>query len=313
MSLEQLIKQTNAYKIIRSEKRFGALSHAYLVIVDDGEYLRRYLNVFARLIMCGEEDFCGVCRACRLIEKEKYADCTFYPAESGSILTADVEDVICQSYIKPLENSTRLFVLCGAENMNAAAQNKILKTLEEPPENVVILMGATSDHQLLPTIKSRVKRLEIPPFGESALTEFLKEKFTDEDKIARAVSLCGGKASAAVRYCENGNGETAYALARSVLDNMKTSRDVLRYASEINKDNISDFINALEQETAKLYRLAIHSGAGEANGFKTGALVGITDMLAEMRRRLNFNANAQMTADGILFGILEEKYKWQKL
>ena len=57
--------------------------------------------------------------------------------------------------------------------MNASAQNKLLKTLEEPPKNVHILLGATSEYPLLATLKSRVKKLEIPPFDNQTIYKAL--------------------------------------------------------------------------------------------------------------------------------------------
>ena len=148
MYVEEIIKSTNAYKIISGDKKRNTLSHAYLIICSDGESIRDYLKIFAKLISC-DEDGCDKCRTCRLINDENYADCTVYPQEGAKILTADVDDLISKTYIKPIENQKRLFVLSNVENMNTSAQNKILKTLEEPPENVCILMGATGDYTLL--------------------------------------------------------------------------------------------------------------------------------------------------------------------
>ena len=82
MYITELIKSTNAYKIISGEKKRGALSHAYLIVCPDGDFLKAYLKVFARLIAC-DSDGCESCRVCKLIEEEGYADCTFYPKEGG--------------------------------------------------------------------------------------------------------------------------------------------------------------------------------------------------------------------------------------
>ena len=182
MYVTDLIKSTNAYKIIAGEKKRGALSHAYLIVCPDGDYLKEYLKVFACLIACND-DGCEKCRVCNLISEEGYADCVFYPKDGGKILTADVDDLVSQTYVKPLENKTRIFVLSNVENMGGVAQNKILKTLEEPPENVCILMGATMDYSLLPTIKSRVKSIYVPPFGDKILKDTLIADFTDIKKL----------------------------------------------------------------------------------------------------------------------------------
>lgn len=312
--LEELIKSTNAYKIIKGDKKRGTLSHAYLIVCPDGEFLRDYLKVFAKLIAC-DGDGCGNCRVCRLISEEKYADCSFYPEKDGKILTADVDDLISKTYIKPIENAKRLFVLSNAENMNSSAQNKILKTLEEPPENVCILIGATGDYTLLPTVKSRVKRIDIPPFGDKVLKNALIGEFTDIKKLDKAISLGGGRLSNVKRIYEDKQIEKAADLCKEILAKMKSSKEVLVYSSKIDKENMTAFIAEMKAEVMRVLKL---KRAGllndtDLNEFKIGALLAIEDMLSAKERSVAFSANTQMTADSILFGILEEKYRWQKL
>lgn len=313
MYTEELIRQTNAYRIISGEKSRGALSHAYLIVCPDGEYLREYLKIFAKLIMCENGDGCGECRPCRLIEKEAYADCTFYPQSGNKILTADIDDLIPQTYIRPLENKTRLFVLSGVENMAAAPQNKLLKTLEEPPANVCILMGATSDYSLLPTIKSRVKKIDVPPFSETALYGALSRELGESEKLRRAVGISGGKLGAALAAYGNGATEKTAALCKKIIKEMKSSKDVAKFIGYIDKDNISDFISVMKNEIMDMLKAAVSSGTGDCDGYKVGALLAIEDVLSEKERALAFNANVQMAADGILFSIVEEKFRWQKL
>ena len=314
MYVTELIKSTNAYKIISGEKKRGALSHAYLIVCPDGDFLKAYLKVFARLIAC-EDGGCGKCRVCKLIDEEGYADCTFYPKEGTKILTADIDDLVSQTYVKPLENKTRLFVLSNVENMGAVAQNKILKTLEEPPANVCILMGATMDYSLLPTIKSRVKSIDVPPFGDKILKNTLISEFTDIKKLDKAISNGGGRLTEIIKIYNDSQTEKTTLLCREILSKMKSSRDVLNYCSKIDKDNIVRFIAEMKVEVMRIIKLKL---AGLLNDmaldeFPLGALLAIEDMLSEKERAVNFSANVLMTVDSILFGILEEKNKWQKL
>ncbi len=314
MFVDELIKTTNAYKIIAGDKKRKTLSHAYLIVCPDGEFLRDYLKVFARLIAC-ENDGCNNCRICRLISSEGYADCTFYPEEGKKILTADVDDLLSKTYIKPIENLTRIFVLSNVENMNTAAQNKILKTLEEPPENVCILMGATGDYTLLPTVKSRVKRIDIPPFGEKVLKNTLIGEFTDIKKLDKAISLGGGKLSEIKKIYNDNETEKTATLCREILTQMKSSKDVLKFSSKVDKDNLLAFIAEMKVEVMRVLKQkkAGLCNNADLNEFKVGALIAIEDLLSTKERAVAFSANTQMTVDSILFGILEEKHRWQKL
>ena len=308
---EKVIRNTNAYKIIYGEKRRGELSHAYLIVCPDGVMLKTYMKLFASLIMCENDGECGECRPCRLIDKEAYADCDFYPQDGDKIKTADIDDLVSKTIIRPIESDIRMFVLVGAENMTAEAQNKILKTLEEPPRNVCILIGATTDNALLPTVKSRVKRLDVPPFSDGEIRRALGDEYPDKAKLESAIALGGGKIGSVIKAYTDGNAEKMQTFCREVLFSMRSSKDVAKYSSKINKDNIKDFISILKSEVANL--LVKDNRKAEDYGYVTGALIAISDMLSEKERALYYNANAVMVADSVLLAILGEKYKWQKL
>lgn len=308
---EKVIRNTNAYKIIYGEKKRGELSHAYLIVCPDGVMLKTYMKLFASLIMCENDGACGECRPCRLIDKEAYADCDFYPKDGDKIKTADIDDLVSKTIIRPIESDIRMFALVGAENMTAEAQNKILKTLEEPPRNVCILIGATTDNALLPTVKSRVKRLDVPPFSDGEIRRALGDEYPDKAKLESAIALGGGKIGSVIKAYTDGNAEKMQAFCREVLFSMRSSKDVAKYSSKINKDNIKDFISILKSEVANL--LVKDNRKAEDYGYVTGALIAISDMLSEKERALYYNANAVMVADSVLLAILGEKYKWQKL
>ena len=273
--------------------------------------LKTYMKLFASLIMCENDGACGECRPCRLIDKDAYADCDFYPKGGDKIKTADIDDLVSKTIIRPIESDIRMFVLVGAENMTAEAQNKILKTLEEPPRNVCILIGATTDNALLPTVKSRVKRLDVPPFSDGEIRRALGDEYPDRAKLESAIALGGGKIGSVIKAYTDGNAEKMQTFCREVLFSMRSSKDVAKYSSKINKDNIKDFISILKSEVANL--LVKDNRKAEDYGYVTGALIAISDMLSEKERALYYNANAVMVADSVLLAILGEKYKWQKL
>lgn len=308
---ENLITNTNAYKIVRGDKTRGELSHAYLIVCPDSAMLKSYLKIFASLILCENGNGCGECRQCRLIDKEAYADCDFYPKEGEKIKTADVDDLVSKTIIKPIESDVRMFVLSGAENMTAEAQNKILKTLEEPPSNVCILMGAASDYGLLSTVKSRVKRLDIPPFSNTEIKRVLEKDYPDQEKLEYALSLGGGKIGNVIKVYSDGDLLKTKNLCKEILFSMRSSKDVIKYTCKINKDNIRDVIAILKTEIIDL--LTKNMQKAIEHGYSVGALLAIEDVLTEKERAIYFNANAVMTADGLLFAILGEKHKWQKL
>lgn len=306
---EELVKETTAYKIISTEKKKGALSHAYLVVCADKYALKTYLKELAKVIEFQGDDGDG--RIAGLIDKNAYVDCTFYPLTGERIMTADVDDLVSKTYIRPLENKTRLFVLCGAENATPAAQNKLLKTLEDPPKGVVILIGALRESGLLSTVLSRVKKIDVPPLSSEKIRRVLSERCKDKDRLETAIRSANGSAGAALAAYENGESDKLNTLAKDIFAEMKSSKDVVKFVKRAGKEDVKEFISALKAETTMRLENAVY-GKEDKDGFTVGALVAISEMLTDKEKAVAFSANTAMTIDGVLLSIVREKRRWQK-
>ena len=307
---EELVKDTTAYKIISTEKKNGALSHAYLVVCADKYALKTYLKELAKVIEFQGDDGDG--RIAGLIDKNAYVDCTFYPLTGERIMTADVDDLVSKTYIRPLENKTRLFVLCGAENATPAAQNKLLKTLEDPPKGVVILIGALRESGLLSTVLSRVKKIDVPPLSSEKIRRVLSERCKDKDRLETAIRSANGSAGAALAAYENGESDKLNTLAKDIFAEMKSSKDVVKFVKRAGKEDVKEFISALKAETTMRLENAVY-GKEDKDGFTVGALVAISETLTDKEKAVAFSANTAMTIDGVLLSIVREKRRWQKL
>ena len=306
---EELVKETTAYKIISTEKKKGALSHAYLVVCADKYALKTYLKELAKVIELQGDD--GDERIAKLIDKNAYADCAFYPLTGERIMTADVDDLVSKTYIRPLENKTRLFVLCGAENATPAAQNKLLKTLEEPPKGVVILIGALRESGLLSTVLSRVKKIDVPPLSSDKIRSVLSERCKDKDRLENAIRSANGSAGAALALYENGEADKLDSLVKDIFAEMKSSKDVIKFVKRAGKEDIKELISALKAETTIRLENAVY-GKEDKDGFTVGALVAISETLTDKEKAVAFSANTAMTIDGVLLSIVREKRRWQK-
>ena len=331
IDLYSLVQKTSAFKTVKGEKANGRLSHAYLLLCADQDNLSNYLKIFAKLIACKDSQPCNACRTCKLIDENAYPDVFLYPKNSekedkpATISSDDIIDIIEESYLKPVEGDKKIFVLSEAQSMNAQAQNKLLKTLEEPPENVHILIGATSEFPLLSTVKSRVKKLEIPPFTSEQLFNALKGDCPDKERLYTAIACGDGSVGSALALYSDESLKEITDLAVEVLTDMQSSSQVLEYSMKIaeNKD-VSRFFSVTELLLRDL--LAVKQGRDDlvfnqntlskikdAKGFSEGAIINALESLTEANKRKKFNANATMLTEWLLFQILEGKYKWQKL
>lgn len=321
-----LLKDTGAYKTIKNDKANGTVSHAYLILSPDGETLKDYLKIFASIICCDNGSPCMECRTCKLIQSESFADVLVFPKDKKAVLSEDITALIEESYLKPIESDKKVFILSSAETMNSAAQNKLLKTLEEPPANVHILLGATSEYPLLPTVKSRVKKLEIPSLSKEKLFETLKGECPDKDKLLNAIACGDGTLGKALALYNDENLSVAIDLAVDMIVNMQSSSQVLDYSIKISalKADIADFLSVTEllfrdmlvcmQDKKELAtNKACAQKIANAQGYTTGAVLNALEKINEAYKRKKFNQSGTMLIEWLLFQILEGKYKWQKL
>ncbi len=315
--MRELLKNSPAYQVLLADKRAGRLSHAYMFVCQDGETVGEYLKIFAKLISCGEDDFCDNCRICRLIEDNASADVSFYPKE-GKLKTDAADEVVRQSVIKPFELDKRIFVLKNIEEL-AQYQNKLLKTLEEPPKNVHLLLSSKRPSAVLSTIKSRVKTVEIPLFSEELLLEAGKRRGFYGERLELSVALSGGKMGDLVRYYETSDLLDLKDLAVDVIVDM-TTKTLPTFAAKLKNASMSDFISIIKLLLNKLLLYKIDGkdlGYGKlylaAEKCRYGAIIAIIERLSGLEKSLNFNANSAMAIDRVLFALMEEKTKWQKL
>ncbi len=151
---------------------------------------------------------CGACAQCRRIERGLHADVRVVGVggsgapgsrAKASIGIDQVRDVQREAALKPFEGASRCFIFDGAERMSMEAANSLLKTLEEPPPQVLIVVLAAQADALLPTLVSRCRVLELRPAPAASISRMLIEEHgvnpKDADEIAR---LSGGRPGWAV-------------------------------------------------------------------------------------------------------------------
>src|SRR3954452_4108665 len=133
-------------------------------------------------------DACGVCAACTRIARGVHPDVLFVsPGDSGSIKIDQVRDVVDRAQYRPFEGRRRVVIIDDADVLVSAAQNALLKTLEEPtPSSVFILVSSRPD-MLLPTVLSRCPQLRFRPLSASDIAAALMDRGHSEAE-ARAVA-----------------------------------------------------------------------------------------------------------------------------
>jgi len=135
-------------------------------------------------------DACGECPACRRIQRGVHPDVIVVePGDMGSIKIEQVRDVIDRSEYRPFEGRRRVVIIDDADALVPAAQNALLKTLEEPPSASTFVLISSIPDALLPTVRSRCSRLRFGPLSPAEVTEVLRRDHGYSEQDARAVAV----------------------------------------------------------------------------------------------------------------------------
>ncbi len=131
--------------------------------------------------------------------------------KQGMIYTEESDEIIRKISLKSFESEYKVLILWLPEKMNANAANKLLKSIEEPPDKTVFLLVSIEPEKILPTIMSRCQALKIPKIDHDSLRRFLQERYRlTEDELERAVSWAGGNVRDALQLAEGKKEENEF-------------------------------------------------------------------------------------------------------
>ena len=181
----------------------GRLSHAYLITGVEGIGKTTLAVDIACVVNCpnqsSENNACGLCSQCTRILKRNHTDLFVYDLEPtsddiqfvSSVVTMEQlrEDFLKQIYRKPFEGMKRVFIINSVDRMRAEQSNLLLKTLEEPPEDAIIILLAENVEAVIETIVSRCQVLNLKHVELEVVRNYLKQfgdlETEDLENIAR--------------------------------------------------------------------------------------------------------------------------------
>lgn len=299
--MEKLIKSTTAFKIFSTDRISGRLSHAYLLHFADPDNLRAALKIFA-------VEFFGNGAESDRVRRESYTDLRIYPAVGAKITVDGISEIIADSALKPVEGEKKLFIITDFDSASALAQNKLLKTLEEPLTGVYFILGATSLAPVLDTIISRVKVLEVPPFSEEQIYAALC-RIGENEQNAAAAGSCNGVLGVAARMVSGG----WFSEIRRAAEEICSADDVNKITEAAKKYGDTKYKKELLSEMRNIYFNALTKG-GKLNTFlDKHTLIYALEELTRTNADLQFNAFFQGLLYDFMLKVVKENDKWQKL
>ena len=198
--------------------RGDRIGHAYLLSGPTWVGKAAAARAFAQALCCTDVERsdravpCGVCRACRNVQRGAHPDVETFSLDSQAMLaekpgrasTLTIETVRrlrSSGALFPLESDRRILIVDDAETLLEPAQQALLKTLEEPPRGVTLMLLADEPEALLETVRSRCQEIPLRPISQAAVTETLLRRGVAEMLATEVATLsrgCAGWALAAV-------------------------------------------------------------------------------------------------------------------
>lgn len=170
----------------------------YLIEGDPGTGKTDFALFAASAVCCHspkpDRSPCGTCPSCRHIADRCHVD-VFHlaPEEEGKSVSVDaVREMLKNSYVLPSESDWQVFILEDCDSLNKAAQNALLKSIEEPRPNTLFLLLTRDRSRLLPTVISRAVLMKTVPLSEDEIESVLTSEGIPEQTAASAARLSGG-------------------------------------------------------------------------------------------------------------------------
>ncbi|MEG2310811.1 MAG: DNA polymerase III subunit gamma/tau [Clostridia bacterium] len=253
-TFDGIVGQENVTKILKNQIKTGKISHAYIFSGSRGTGKTSAAKVFARAINClnpKDGEPCNECKICKSILDGNTTDVVEMDAASNNSVD-NIRQIRQEVVYATIEIKYRVYIIDEAHMLTTSAFNALLKTLEEPPENVVFILATTEQHKIPVTILSRCLRFEFNRIVDSEIINRLVFVLNEEGLKYELDAL-----SYIAKLAEGGLRDALSILDRCISETQEVLKyeDVLRIVGAIDKQVISslvDNITQLDSDTAML-------------------------------------------------------------
>ncbi len=320
MNEKLLFENLFADKRVGKAIREKSLSHAILFVTPDHVLSKKLIDNTAKKLL-GGCDGCRACRHCKMVDARSHPDYFIYPiGDKQKIVTDDVEEIIERTYYRPFMAKCKVFVLNGLENTNEASQNKLLKIIEEPPENTYFLMSVDNENNALRTVRSRAFQISVDELSSDLLARIIEPDCKSKDEAIAISELSNGSLESAYKNLNKSGKIDPVEISLSAIESLTTTKELLKTTKLFPQASIKEVLPVM----ALCYRdiLCIKNGAEEdvslkghiervralAKQFSSAALIESIEKVAETVTKIKFNTNAVSSLDTLLLELLEVKY-----
>ena len=224
-------------EVIKNQKHEKKLSHAYLIETNDFDMFKYNLCLILKILLCEEDEvYCNKCQSCHYIDNFEHPNIIFIYPDGANIKISQIDNLKKQFNSKPNFGRYNIYVIVGAETLNASSSNALLKFLEEPEEGIIGILLTSNKSLVSPTITSRCQIFN---------NNFEEDIFSEEIiEIVKSIERCAKSESDLLSYSN---------LLKQVDDKNKI-KIAFAYLlkNEINNDSNIKKINLLKEIVEKM-------------------------------------------------------------
>ena len=292
---ENIVGNNNIKQMLKKTVELQNVSHSYLFVGIDGIGKKLIAKEFAKMIMCLEENkYCNKCKSCIEFDSNNNPDFIYIEPDGNNIKIEQIRQMQSKVIEKPIISNKKVYIINDAQNMTVEAQNCLLKTLEEPPEYITIILIASNENNLLSTIKSRCTIIHFDKIENKELKEYATNVIGISNVNENIINIFQGSIGKAIRLKDKLD---IYENIENIIKNMdnKNIIDILNgseilYKSKDEIEEILEYINVILLNQSK----------------RNIKYVKCIDIVENTKKRLKSNSNYDMCIDNMLFNIWEE-------
>ncbi len=302
----ETLKNTNLYNSLNlKQNKF----QAYLFTSLDKELNNEGALTFAKSILCNNNSNCNKCFACSQFNNNSHPDLILI--NQKSIKVEDINVVIDKLSTLPFSSDYKVFVILNAENINEIAQNKLLKSLEEPSKTNIFILSTSQIDKLLPTVLSRLNKIRVPKLSLQDL-EIMQAELQQVGIDVSKYSNSNLTFTDIINFETNENYRNTLNAIEFIFKNLNSSQDIPKVASSLPEFDKTlffkilqlVFLNCIENKTTLNSNITniINST------FPQKAIINSLPLVEEAYKKQMANVNFGYILDNLLFNILKEKF-----
>lgn len=322
----QILGHENVKEHLQNAIASRKVSHAYILHGEEGSGKTLFAMSFAKTLQCnsGASAPCNHCLSCKQVETNNHPDIMWVTHEKASIGVDDIRDQVNNDIlIKPYQSPYKIYIVANADKMTEAAQNALLKTLEEPPEYGVIILLVNNINRILSTVLSRAVILNLRPIDSQLIKDYLMTEHHIPDYMARiAADFSGGNIGKAIKYAASEEFEQMKSKVIHILKHIDEMSlyEIISWIKNmtVNKGTIDDYLDlillwyrdvlmqkATNDPNLLTYKEEYQSIKEQARTRSYNQIDNIINSIEKAKLRLQANVNIDIALELMLLSIKE--------